>query len=211
VDVGYDAVPVSDVELLSRWRDGDRAAGGVLFERHFRPLYRFFRTKVGTEVEDLVQETLLACVRGRDRLRSDASFRAYLFGVARRVLFKHYRDRGHAGDFTQASVADVTPGAGSVMAKREDDRIILEALRSIPLEYQIAVELHDYEGLSGPEIAAVLDVPEGTIRSRIRRGRIQLRERIAELAGSPVKVQTTLTRLEDWADAVRNQVLDARE
>lgn len=202
---------MSDVELLSRWRDGDRAAGNELFERHFRPLYRFFRTKVRAEVEDLVQETLLACVHGRDRLRSDASFRAYLFGVARRVLYKHYRGRGREDDFTQASVADMTPGAGSVIAKREDDRIILQALRSIPLEYQIAVELHDYEGLSGPEIAAVLDVPEGTIRSRIRRGRIQLRERIAELAGAPAKLATTMTRLEDWAKDVRDRVLDERE
>ena len=65
-----------DDDLLERWRAGDKRAGNALFERHFRSLVRFFRNKVSTGIEDLVQETLLACVRGRDRLRDDGSFRA---------------------------------------------------------------------------------------------------------------------------------------
>lgn len=195
---------VSDIELLTRWRDGDQGAGSKLFARHFKPLYRFFRSKASSGVEDLVQETLLACVRGRDRLREDASFRAYMFTTARRLLMAQYRKAGRANvDFTQASVIDLAPGAGSVIAKRQEDRLILQALRTLPIDYQIALELHDWEGLTGPEIASVLDVPEGTVRSRIRRGRLQLRECIEKLAASPNQLETTMTRLEDWAEAMR--------
>jgi len=198
---------MSDLELLAQWRAGDQAAGSALFKKHFRPLYRFFRSKVSTGVEDLVQDTLLACVSGRDRIREDASFRAYLFGTARLLLLGHYRKKGRDCDFTQASVADLSPGAGTVIAKQQQDRLILEAMRSLPMDYQIAVELHDYEGMTAPEIVVVLDVPEGTVRSRIRRGRIQLREKLEELAGSSEEVQSTMTRLEDWAQDLRDKVL----
>ena len=198
---------MSDIDLLNRWREGDQTAGSQLFQRHFKSLYRFFRSKVASGVEDLVQDTLLACVRGRDRLREDASFRAYMFATGRRLLMAHYKKSGRAKlDFTQASVADLAPGAGSIIAKREDDQLILQALRLLPIDYQIALELHDWEGLTGPEVATVLELPEGTIRSRIRRGRIQLREKLEELAASPTQLQSTMTRLEDWADAVRKLI-----
>ncbi len=198
---------MSDPELLERWRAGDQAAGSQLFDRHFKALYRFFRSKVDCSCDDLVQDTLLACVRSRDRLDTDVSFRAYMFGTARRRLMKHYATKGGARvDFTQASVADLSPGAGSILAKRQEDQLIIRALRTLPIDYQIALELHEWEGLTGPEIATVLAVPEGTVRSRIRRARIQLRQTLEELAASPALVESTMTRLEQWADAVRELV-----
>jgi RNA polymerase sigma factor (sigma-70 family) len=102
----------SDAELLRRWREDDQAAARELFSRHFKSLYRFFATKSGGGVEDLVQETLLACVRGRDRLHDDGSFKAYMFTVARRVLQKHYaqRERRADVDLALASVVDLSPG-----------------------------------------------------------------------------------------------------
>ena len=196
-----------DIELLERWREGDSRSGEALFARHFKPLYRFFRSKVSHNVEDLVQDTLLACVKGRDRIRDDGSFRAYLFGIARRRLMVHYNKKANADvDFGTMSVMDVGPGAGSVIAKREEDRLILQALRMLPLDQQIAIELHDWEGLTGPEIAHVLELPEGTIRSRLRRGRIALREKLEELASSAERLQSTLTRLDDWANAIRELI-----
>ena len=59
------------------------AAGEALYRKYFRPLYRFFRAKVPDDYEDLIQTTMLECVRSRDRFRGDAPFRAFLFGVAR--------------------------------------------------------------------------------------------------------------------------------
>src|SRR5262245_47495626 len=80
-----------DVELLEAWREGDERAGRALFERYFAPLARFFSVRVGGDVDDLVQQTLEACVGGRDRVRDGGSFRSYVFGVAYNVLRGHYR------------------------------------------------------------------------------------------------------------------------
>ena len=201
---------MTDEELFQEWKGGDQRAGSALFERHFKSLYRFFRGKVDRGAEDLVQETLVACIKGRDRIREGGSFRAYMFVVARRLLRQHYakRDDGVEADFNTASLAALAPGPSTVAAKKEEDRLILEGLRQLPLDYQICLELHEWEGLSGPELAEVLGVPEGTIRSRIRRGRIQLREAVEKLASSPELLRSTKTRLEDWAKSIRDLLDD---
>ena len=76
-------MPTDDFETLDRWRAGDRAAGNELLRRHFDGLYRFFRNKVDEGVDDLIQRSFLACVESKDRFRKQASFRTYLFTVAR--------------------------------------------------------------------------------------------------------------------------------
>ena len=182
-----------------------RRPARALFERHFDALYRFFCAKTVAAAEDLTQETLLACVKGKERIEAGSKFRAYMFAVARRILYHHYDKTRRKGDreVGQRSVADLSPGQSTIMAKREEEKLFLAALRSLPLDYQIAVELQTWEGLTGPEIAAVLDVPEGTIRSRLRRARLQLEVRIRELAESPDVLESTLTGLDGWAANVR--------
>lgn len=196
---------MTDEELLERWRTGDNDAGDRLFQRHFDALFRFFCSKASNVAEDLTQETLLACVRGRERIEDGGRFRAYMFGVARRVLYRHFdRDRRNGTDaIGSVSVADLSPGQSTMLAAREEEKLFLAALRSLPLDYQIAIELHTWEELTGPEIAAVLDVPEGTIRSRIRRARLQLEDKIRELSASARVVESTLTHLDTWAASVR--------
>lgn len=188
-----------DDDLLDRWRAGDKRAGSALFERHFRALLRFFRNKVATGVEDLVQDTLLACVRGRDRLRDDRSFRAYMFGTARFVLYEHLRkDARQMEDVEELSVADLAPGLTTAYAKKKEQRLLLDALRRLPLAYQVALELYYWEGLSGPELAAALGIPEPTVRGRIRRGAERLRMEMERLASSPELLTSTLGDMEGW-------------
>ena len=83
-----------EAELLAAWAGGDSEAGSRLFEHHYRSIYRFFVNKLTslTEVEDLVQQTFMACLEARSRYRGEASFRAFLFGIARKLLLKHLRD-----------------------------------------------------------------------------------------------------------------------
>jgi RNA polymerase sigma factor (sigma-70 family) len=199
----------SDFDLLERWRNGDRNAGTRLFERHFKPLYRFFRNKVGDDAEDLVQQTFLACVQARDGFRGDASFRTYLFTVARNKIHQHFsrhqRKQG-AIDFGVTSVIDLGVSVQRLLAQREEHKHLLHALRKLPVDLQIALELHYFENLSGPELAVVLEVPEGTVRSRLRRGRDLLREALTELASSE-RADTTLTSIERWAEEIRDKVL----
>ena len=72
-------------------------AGNQLFQRYLRSIYRFFRNKLQGDVDELVQATFLACVRGRDQFNQRGSFRGYLFAIARHELYGHLRRRRRGG------------------------------------------------------------------------------------------------------------------
>lgn len=199
---------VADEQLLESWRGGDAAAGSELFDRHFRSIARFFANKVTDGVEDLVQRTFLACVEGRDRFQGSSSFRTYLFGCAHNILREHIRGRRKAAqvDFGVTSAHDVGPGPSTVFSRQREEKLLLHALRQIPLDHQVVLELFYWEQLSGRELAEVLGEPEGTVRTRLRRGRQLLEEQLAKLADSPALLRTTTSNLEDWARALRDRM-----
>lgn len=202
----------SDSELLAAWREGNKTAGKELFARHYEAVARFFRNKVGAEAPDLVQKTFLGCVESIERFRGTGSFRSFLFAVAYRQLCKHYRaqtaERARF-DVGTVSAYDLDPTPSRALAQRQEQRLLLEALRRIPVAFQVVLELHYWEQMSASEIAQVLDDPLGTIKSRIRRGRALLEEQIAGLARSPQDLASTMGNLEQWAAQVREQVLSA--
>jgi RNA polymerase sigma factor (sigma-70 family) len=192
-----------DHELLRAWRAGDRKAGRALFDRHFAGVHRFFHNKVASGVDDLVQQTFLACTESRDGYRGDASFRAWLFGIANNVLRMHLRVRYGSSEPHEQSVHDLGPSPSAVVAAKAEQHLLLEGLRRIPLDYQVVLELHFWEQLSGSEIAAALDIPEGTVRTRLRRGRIALAEQVHRLAASPAELRSTLDGLDGWVREIR--------
>jgi RNA polymerase sigma-70 factor (ECF subfamily) len=166
-----------DVELLEAWRSGDQRAGQALFERYFGPVARFFKVRVTGDIDDLVQQTFEACVGGRDRLRDAGSFRAYVFGVAYNVLRAHFRARRRARTLAgeHDTLPDDQPGPSTWLRAREDEELLQAGLRQLPRPLRSVLELHYFEGLAAPDIARVLVMPEGTVRSRLRRGRRLLR------------------------------------
>jgi RNA polymerase sigma factor (sigma-70 family) len=175
--------PVSDGDLLAQWSGGSRTAGNELIERHFDTVHRFFRNKVGSEIEDLVQQTFLACVEARLRYQGQASFKTFLLAIARNQLFTHYsKRRREVLDFTLTSVHDLGTSPTGVLARREDERLLTEALRRVPLDAQVVLELAYWEGLDGAEIAQVLGVPLNTAYSRLRRAKLALIDRLRLLA-----------------------------
>lgn len=202
---------MDDFDLLKAWREGDAAAGNELFERHFGRLYRFFSYKVGDDVEDLIQKTLLACVEARDRFAGDARFSTYLLSIARNKLCDYWRrrTRNDALDFGVSSLADLGPTPTQMVARRREERMLLEALRSLSVDFQVALEMHYWEDMSGPELALVLGIPEGTVRSRLRRAKKALHDRLAELCESPEMLESTLQNLEGWAAALKDAVAAA--
>jgi RNA polymerase sigma-70 factor (ECF subfamily) len=174
-----------DWELFSAWREGDAQAGNELVARHFSAISRFFRSKLGDDVEDLIQQTFLGCVEGRDRIEG-GSFRSYLFGVATRRLYSHLRATYKTPqeiDFSVSSLADLgtTPREG--VARNQRAQLLQSALTQIPVDAQITLELAYWEGLSGAEIAIALGIEEGTVRSRLTRARNRLREVVKSLGG----------------------------
>jgi RNA polymerase sigma-70 factor (ECF subfamily) len=200
---------VEDLELLDRWRGGDAEAGNELFERHFESVHRFFVNKAPSDAADLVQRTFLACVEARDRFREQSSFRTFLFAIAHHELMAHWRKRAKMElDPSVSSLHDLDPSPSTLLARMAEERHLLEALRTIPIELQIALELFYWEGLSGPELANVLEVPEGTVRSRLRRGLVQLRDRLQELEQRPSRLATTLASLDGWARSIGQALLD---
>jgi RNA polymerase sigma factor (sigma-70 family) len=173
---------VDELELLCRWQAGDTAAGERVLAQHFWPIYRFFRGKVDGAADDLAQRTFLICLESLHRLRPELGIRAFLFGVARNVLLEWLRrcERDARLDPAVTSLAATTRTHGSRLDERDAGRALREALTELPIDFQIAVELHYWEGLTIVEIAEVLDVPPGTIKSRLSRARAHLRERLGE-------------------------------
>jgi RNA polymerase sigma factor (sigma-70 family) len=203
------AVERTDIELLDAWRAGEAAAGSELFARHFDAVCRFFRNKVGEGTDDLIQRTFLAMVESRDRFRGDASFRTYLFTVARNELYAQLRRGGRElarFDPLECSVHDLGPTPTFVLTQLKEQRLLLEALRRVPLDLQIALELYYWEDLPASELARVLDLPEGTVRTRLRRARQLLEQAMRELGEGEAELDSTLAGLDDWAKSLRDQV-----
>lgn len=195
-----------DDVLLRRWQAGDANAAERLVKRYFAVVFRFFRSKLPAEAEDMTQKTFAACLESASRWRGEGSFRPYLLGIARKQLFASLRRRGRTEkvfDPLAASVhGAIDPGVMSPsvgVAAREHDRLLLEALRRIPIDFQITVELFYWEELPIADIAVVLEIAEGTVKSRLGRARAMLKLQIEALAASPGVAQTTMRGFEDWA------------
>ncbi len=206
------AVEPTDFELLHQWRAGEMHAGDLLFNRHFDSVHRFFRNKVGdAELEDLVQQTFMACVEGQRRFRRDSSFRTFLFGVAHNLLREHFRKRkrDEALDLEETSAVEAGAGPATVLGRRREHRLLLEALRHIPIESQVVLELYYWEELSASQTAEILRLPEGTVRSNVRRAKELLRRQLHRLARSPDVLRSTVRDLDRWAESLREMLSGA--
>lgn len=202
-----------DFALLDAWRAGDLEAGSKLFDRHFESIHRFLRHKVGDDTDEVMQRTLLACVESRDRFRGASSFRTFLFGVARLELFSHYRRRRKADahtDLEQSTIQDLDPSPSVIVARHKEQQILHEGLRRLPVDLQIALELHYWENMSATEIATVLEIPAGTVKSRLRRAKEMLRETMEQVALSKAQLESTLGDLDGWARSLGEVIHDER-
>lgn len=191
-----------DLALLEAWRSGDKDAGNALFKRHLRRLYSFFSTKIDGPVEDLIQETFLGCVKGRDRFEGKSTFRTYLFAIARNVLYQQYAGRDRSPDFTTASAVDLGASPSAALAERGDRALLLGALRAIPLDFQVTLELAYWEGLKGEEIAEVLGVSPHTVRSRMSRGRTLVREQLEAMQQGTVAPGDSEIDFDRWVEGL---------
>lgn len=197
-----------DAELLLAWRNGDRSAPETLVERHYDAVLRFFRTKAGADAEDLVQRTFLRCVDPASAFRGDSTFKAFLFGVARNVLFEHIRSIVRDGradpEIGESSILDLNPRASTVAVERAEQRRLILALQRIPVDLQMTLELYYWEELSIEELARALDVPEGTVKSRLHRARGLLKEALESAPGDK-GTESTRALVESWLSGVRTR------
>jgi RNA polymerase sigma factor (sigma-70 family) len=194
-----------DAELFDRWAAGDRDAGDRLLRRHFPTVFKFLRNKVQSGVEDVIQATFLACVQAKDRYRRESSFRAFLLGLARLELFGHYRrtHRDERIDGAITALRDLGDSPSAAMVQREEQRVLLEAMCRIPLDLQIVLELFYWQKLTSAELGVVLDIPAPTVRSRLRRAKAALLEKIPEVTNDPVVCAKLVTGFDAWASSLR--------
>lgn len=174
-----------DLALLDRWIAGDSSAGNLLFKQYFTPLYRFFSHKTEGDIDDLVQETFMACLKGRETFHRQSSFRTYLFAIARYILLGYWRKRAAGGSgvpVDELSIASLSSSAGSRLAGHEDRVRLLEALRTLPMDQQMLLEMYYWQELDRDRLAEIFDVETATIGSRLFRARKELMERLATAA-----------------------------
>lgn len=192
----------ADEDLLTRWRAGDRVAGDALLSRHFDAVCRFFYFKVGEEAaSDLIQQTFLALCEGKERFRGESAFRTYLLGTARLVLLSHFRRKRRDADNLdpmQHSVAALGPSPTSALARRREEEILLQALRELPIDLQIAFELYHLEGVTAGELARIYGLSEPGMYGRLRKARLLVIAACERLAETPGLRRSTVERLDDW-------------
>ena len=196
----------SDAELLESWAQGDHAAATELVGRYYRSVFRFFDLRVGWLAEDLTQRTFLACVESRSRLRRADSFRPFLFAIARGLLFNHLRTRTveanvfETGDVSAA--ADPGPTASRLVARHEEQTLLLRALQTLDVDTQLLLVLFYWEGSSTTEISSVLGVGVSTLTTRLSRARKALRDTIETLPAVDVHRAALLGNLDEWIQSV---------
>jgi RNA polymerase sigma-70 factor, ECF subfamily len=167
-------------------RTGDRRALDQLLRRHHDRIAALCRRMCGnpTDGADATQEALIAVVRGLPRFDGRAAFSTWAYRVATNACLDELRRRsrrplsGVAEDGAELNRRASPDGADAVAIRLDVDA----GLARLPLEFRTAVVLRDLCGLDYAEIAEVLDIPAGTVRSRIARGRGQLADL---LAGNP--------------------------
>lgn len=194
-----------DFELLRRWAGGDAMAGDLLARRYYPNVRRFFDVKVPQHAEDLTQRTFLACAENLAGFRGDATFKAYLFGIARIQLLRHLRHskvrEEHAARQKWTSWAGGTARRTSlsmIVANRQEHHLLLLAYAKLPPDQQIAIELYYWEGMTSAEIGSALDVPTSTVTTRLSRARAALCKAVEDLT-SPGAVRDRLVGdLDNW-------------
>jgi RNA polymerase sigma-70 factor (ECF subfamily) len=148
---------------------------------HLRALYgtAYRMTHNAHDAEDLVQETFLRAYRGFDRFQPGTNIRAWLFTILHRVRTDAFRRAGRSPQTVEMTgEGPAVPAPQEALASGGED--IERALLALPEVFRMAVVLRDVEELTYDEIAGVLDVPIGTVMSRIHRGRALLRAALAK-------------------------------
>jgi RNA polymerase sigma factor (sigma-70 family) len=181
-DAAQDRRTTREDELLAlRCQLGDREAFDDLIRRWNDPLWRYLRRVTGNDpaAQELAQETWLRAVRGIPKLRDPTRLRAWLFGIARRVAMDSLRDQYAAPDSADLADVDVPAAVGGDTA-HEDLAAIEDELRQLPIVEREVLTLFYLKELSLGEVAEVLRIPVGTVKSRLFRARQLLRRELTQ-------------------------------
>ncbi|MCX6546305.1 MAG: sigma-70 family RNA polymerase sigma factor [Acidobacteria bacterium] len=176
--------------LIERCLQGDQSAWEAVVRQYWRRVFNVAYKFVGRhdEAEDLTQDVFLKVFRSLATFDRRANFQTWLISVSRNLCIDHYRsvrkeretiDRDVRSDDLAPASPDVSPLAA--LERRDLAELLREALRHLPDTLRAAVVMRDMQELSYQEIADRLALPEGTVKSRINRGRHELARQIRRL------------------------------
>lgn len=177
----------SDSDLLQRCRAGDQPAWRELVARHTRRVFNLAYRFVGRvdEAEDLTQEVFIKVYQSLDRYRqAEGSFTTWLTTVARNQVIDNYRRRREEKRrrLEDPEILDVmaSPEEGPLRGLEREERVefVRRGLRALPADLREPLILCDLQGLPYEEAAGILQIPLGTVKSRINRGRLELARRL---------------------------------
>jgi RNA polymerase sigma-70 factor (ECF subfamily) len=182
-----------DIEaLIQRCLRGDQVAWERIVRLHWRRVFNVAYKFVGKhdEAEDLTQDIFLKIFKSLNTFDRRANFQTWLISVSRNLCIDHYRsvrkerqtiDRDV--DTNELSPATAEPGPMAALEQRDRVSLLRNALTALPDSLRTAVVMRDIQELSYQDIATRLHLPEGTVKSRINRGRTELARQIRRLRG----------------------------
>ena len=186
----HSAPPDETEALIQRCLRGDQVAWERIVRLHWRRVFNVAYKFVGKhdEAEDLTQDIFLKIFKSLDTFDRRANFQTWLISVSRNLCIDHYRsvrkerqtiDRDV--DANELSPAAAEPGPIAALEQRDRVTLLRDALTSLPESLRTAVIMRDIQELSYQEIADHLNLPEGTVKSRINRGRTELARQVQRL------------------------------
>ncbi|HTJ41211.1 MAG TPA: sigma-70 family RNA polymerase sigma factor [Kofleriaceae bacterium] len=202
-----------DTELIARARTGDAEAIEALLAAYEPQIYRFALRMCGNEddARDTLQETMIAAFRGLSGFRGEARLSTWLYQIARSFCIKQRRPGASVradGEVPEGAAApeDCEPDAKA--HAREIGAALAAALAALAPAYREAVVLRDVEGLSADEAAEVAGVEVGALKSRLHRGRMELRANLAALLGDDAAGPTPCPELAQELSAYVDAEID---
>jgi RNA polymerase sigma-70 factor (ECF subfamily) len=192
---------IPDEELVERARQGDRLAFELLMRRNNRRLYRVIRSvlREAPEVEEVMQQSYVLAFSHLDQLQTAARWSSWLCRIAFNEALARVRQRGRFVSI-EASIDELPDGSGGPegwrgpapdperqVRARELGRLVEEAVDGLPDIYRSVLIFREIEGLNTAETAAILDVEESVVKTRLHRARGLLREAIEQRLGEQLE------------------------
>lgn len=176
----------ADSELVKRFQAGADQAFGTLMGRHERRVYNLAFRMLGNaeDARDATQDAFLSCFRHLSTFRGESAFSTWLHRIAVNACYDALRKRR---DVTSLDEQPMEPAPSPDPADRTASHIdIQRALVEVPIDFRLVLVMHEIQDLPIEEVAAILEVPVGTVKSRLHRGRVALgRVLSAGPAGEP--------------------------
>jgi RNA polymerase sigma-70 factor (ECF subfamily) len=181
-------------ELVERCLAGDQDAWNEIVRQHWRKVFNVAYKFVGRhdEAEDLTQEIFLRIFKALHTFDRRANFQTWLISISRNLCIDHYRSlrkeretMAREIDASQLSPVSADRGPHAALEQRGLKDLVRRALAQLPPTLREAVVLRDLQDFSYLDIAARLSLPEGTVKSRINRGRLELARQVRRLQSGP--------------------------